>query len=248
MKRNLLSVLTFIGILAGSLVAMADEPATKEPSAKEPSTKEPSIAEQAKAAMAKHRSLSYELPNRPPFQTAEGIAKLELTQEQSAAIRDIGLVLNGKLLDQRQAAWEHERKAADLKGEEKDKFLLEHFKAEGPRAEERRKWALEARRLVEKLLTEKQLKLLRELEFEQRTKYLSYQPQIFEQLKLEKEQQEKIQAVQQAAQKRQRELMAEIGKLQSDTSAKMIQLLTPEQREELRALLQKMYDDSLQVR
>jgi hypothetical protein len=208
---------------------------------------EPSVAEQAQAALAKHRQLSYQLPGYPAYQTAEGIEKLKLTEKQKMAIRDIGLVFNGKVADQRQAAFVEENKAQDLAGDEKQKFLDEYRQREGARIEERRKWALEARRLAEKVLSAEQLELARELDFAQRTSYLIMQPQALSGIKFDAEQEKQIDELHQAVQKRQQELRLEMQKSYTEGSAKLLELLTPEQRTELRKALEEAHDSALQV-
>jgi hypothetical protein len=234
MPRSILVVLAWAILMASGFAVDADDP--------------PSLAEQAKAALDKHRTLSYALPGYPPFQTADGQKLLELTDEQKSTIRDIGLVFNGKVLDQRAALYAEERKSQDLTGEEKEKFLQAFWAKEPDRLAERRAWAIAARRQVEQVLTEKQLKLLRETEFAQRTQYLIYQPQMFAELQLDEKQQAAVNDARAAFEKRRQEIMAQLLQEQTEASVKLLEMLTPEKREQLRELLEKAHEGMIQVR
>ncbi len=210
---------------------------------------EPPMAEQAKAALRRHGTLSYLLPGNPYFQTAEGIKELGLTEEQKKAIQDIGLVFNGKLLDQRQEAWKNERgDTAKMTEEEKKKFYQKLDDNERKRREQRHQWAIEARQQVEQLLTGKQLEQLREGEFRQRTNNLVYTPQFMDGLGLDNEQKARMKAILEETWKKRQELMQQMTKVEREASGKMVGVLKPEQREKLREALEKLYQQALQVR
>lgn len=229
MRAISISGLTFFLLIARLIPASADEP---------------TVAEQAAAAVAKHKNLGPYLPGNPPFQTPDGIQQLALTAAQRKQIQDIGLVFNGKVLDQRLAAAAEEQKMKEkLSGDELENFRLGASARSMKQMEQSQKWAVESRRLVEKILTEKQLGQVRDLEFRQRARNLIHQPQVFADLGLDDSQTKQLSEVRAAHEKKQQELSRQLMALPAEAGENLLKVLTPEQREKLRQKLERLSED-----
>jgi len=209
---------------------------------------EPSLKEQAAAALSKHRELSYMLPFRQPYLMPENSKKLGLTEEQLQTIRDIGALFNAKVLENpRTTMAEANTHAEKMEGEAKAKFLKEAWAKENKYQAERRQWAIDAKRQVEKLFTPQQLEMVREMEFAQRVPNLIYTPQAFHDLGLDADQQAKQKEILARIEKRRQELSQEMSKLYVIGSEDLVKQLTPEQRAKLRELLDKAHEQAIQV-
>lgn len=162
------------------------------------------------------------LPGYPSLQTEPVQKELGLTPEQKDKLKEITRKAVEPSKNEPQTDW---TKIRDLKPEEQRKIQQEMAARYAKRAEETKK-------LVEQILTPKQLDQLKDMEFRQRAASLLFVPQVLQQIELTGDQKQQLQKIRE-------ETQSKMMQLQRESQAKTLGVLTPEQTKKLKELSDK---------
>ncbi len=172
------------------------------------------------AAPGQFRQTYYSLPGYWSLQSQAVRDELNLTEKQLAKLAEI----SKKRGEQMRQGYNREEwaKIAKLPREERTKKYAEL-------AQERRKRSAEFTKQIEDVLTRRQLDELKMIELRRRGVYYLTNPRMAEAIGLSEEQQEKLR-------KNRQELTEATQKLQRESAQKALDILTPQQLEQLKKM------------